>query len=33
MPADARHARMTAANRAIILGHKLPQNAGTKCRM
>ena len=25
MPADERHARMTAANRAIILGRKLPQ--------
>ena len=25
MPADERHARTTAANRAIILGRKLPQ--------
>ena len=33
MPADARQAGMTAANRAIILGHELPQTLARRCRM
>jgi hypothetical protein len=33
MPADARQARMTAANRAIIPGHELPQTLARRCRM